>query len=292
MANSIYLAQPIPSILLDTMPAAGADGLIEIPIAITGAWKRGEAEFSITKEDLARMAANFKRRKNGEINVDYDHASEMPEVARGGPVPSAGRILKLRSNGALYAGIEFTARALELIKNREYRFVSPAIAWGVKDKTTGDDQGTTLTSLALTNRPFLEDLPPIKLSEIGSEGSGARVGTGATMSATTELIALARGRARDDGVSFAEALCRIGREHPALVNAHREAALKSPPTISFGVPVEEACNPGPVAAELMRLAKAKAAREGVRLSEALVAVAREKPLLAHEYRCEVMGVKF
>ena len=160
---------PIPSILLDVMPAAGADGLIEIPIAVTGKWKRGEMEFSNTSDDLAAMAANFKKRKNGEINIDYDHASEMPEVARGGPVPSAGRILKMRSNGALYASVEFTARALELIKAKEYRFVSPAIGYGVKDKQSGEDQGTTLTSLALTNRPFLEELPPLRLSEISGE---------------------------------------------------------------------------------------------------------------------------
>jgi phage I-like protein len=164
-------SHPIRSILLDAMPAAGADGLVEIPIAVAGAWRRGTSEFSITKQDLVAMVANFKKRKNGEINIDYDHASEMPEVAKGGPVPSAGRILKLRSNGALYAGVEFTARALEMIKAEEYRFVSPAIAWGVKDKISGEDQGTTLTSLALTNRPFLEELPPIKLSEIAGVGS-------------------------------------------------------------------------------------------------------------------------
>jgi len=156
----------LPDVLLDQVLAADGAGLVEIPIAVTGAWKRGSSEFSLTQDDLGRMAANFKKRKNGEINVDYDHASEMTDVARGGPIPSAGRILKMRSNGALYAGIEFTARALELIRNKEYRYVSPAIDWSATDKQTGNPQGTTLTSLALTNRPFLEELPPIRLSEI------------------------------------------------------------------------------------------------------------------------------
>ena len=156
----------LPDVLLDQVLAADGAGLVEIPIAVTGAWKRGSSEFSLTQDDLGRMAANFKKRKNGEINVDYDHASEMTDVARGGPIPSAGRILKMRSNGALYAGIEFTARALDLIRNKEYRYVSPAIDWSATDKQTGNPQGTTLTSLALTNRPFLEELPPIRLSEI------------------------------------------------------------------------------------------------------------------------------
>jgi phage I-like protein len=157
---------PLRSVLLDAMPTADGAGLVEIPIAVTGKWKQGTREFEITREDLGKMVANFEKRQNGEINVDYDHASEMTDVARGGPIPSAGRILKMRSNGALYAGIEFTARALELIRNKEYRYVSPAIDWSATDKQTGNPQGTTLTSLALTNRPFLEELPPIRLSEI------------------------------------------------------------------------------------------------------------------------------
>ena len=155
------------AILLDQMPTPDSAGLVEIPIAITGAWVRGEQKFALTRADLAAMVKNFAKRKNGELNVDYDHASEMPEVAHGGPVLSAGRILKMRSNGALYAGIKFTARALEFIRNDEYRYVSPAIDFGALDKITGEAQGTTLTSLALTNRPFLEELPAIKLSEIG-----------------------------------------------------------------------------------------------------------------------------
>lgn len=174
-----YLAEEtgtnLPSILLDDLPAADGAGLVEIPIAVTGKWKRGQTEFSLTGQDLASMVANFAKRKNREINVDYDHSSEMPEVARGGPVPSAGRILKMRSNGALYAGIKFTARALELIRNEEYRYVSPAIDWSAQDKQTGEPQGTTLTSLALTNRPFLEELPAIRLSEIGGETRNSKI---------------------------------------------------------------------------------------------------------------------
>jgi len=183
----VRASEKTPDVLLDVMPAVDGSGLVEIPIVVTGKWRRGASEFEITGNDLAAMVKNFRRRKNGEVNVDYDHASEMPDVARGGPVPSAGRILKMRSNGALYAGIEFTARALELVKNREYRFVSPAIAWNVPDKQTGEDQGATLTSLALTNRPFLEELPPIRLSEITGETRNLKteISEGGTMDPIT-----------------------------------------------------------------------------------------------------------
>jgi hypothetical protein len=167
-------------------------GLIRIPLAITGKWVRGATTFAISREDLESIVRNFRGRQNGEINVDYDHASEMPEVAAGGPVPSAGRIVRLdapeaaqglrgRDQGLgetsnskfqipnprfiLYGWFEPTERARQLLENREYRFISPAIEWGAKSKRTGQAQGTTLTSVALTNRPFLEELPQIRLSD-------------------------------------------------------------------------------------------------------------------------------
>jgi hypothetical protein len=169
-----------------------ADGLIRVPLAITGKWVRGATSFAITRGDLESIVRNFRGRQNGEINVDYDHASEMPEVAAGGPVPSAGRIVRLdapeRAQGLgirgqglgestnpqspipnpcfiLYGWFEPTERARGLLQNREYRFISPAIEWGARSKRTGKSQGTTLTSVALTNRPFLEELPQIRLSD-------------------------------------------------------------------------------------------------------------------------------
>jgi len=166
--------------------------LVRIPLAITGKWVRGASELSITRADLEAIHRNFQQRLNGEINVDYDHASEMPEVAAGGPIPSAGRIVKLDPpeimNGSRESGVgsrgrtdsllptpysrfilhgwyEPTDRARQLIHNREYRFISPAIDWATRNKRTGKPQGATLTSVALTNRPFLEEMPPIQLSD-------------------------------------------------------------------------------------------------------------------------------
>jgi Mu-like prophage I protein len=182
--------------------AAGeAAGKVRIPLAVTGTWVRGRNKFSITPGDLESIVRNFRERQNGEINVDYDHASEMPEVAAGGPIPSAGRIIGIdppesvkggnrksevgnRGKGdegavpdsllptsysrfILWGWFEPTERARSLVKNGEYRYISPAIDWGAKNKRTGKPQGATLTSVALTNRPFLEEMPQIRLSDPG-----------------------------------------------------------------------------------------------------------------------------
>jgi phage I-like protein len=167
--------------------AAGeAAGKVRIPLAVTGTWVRGSNKFSITPDDLESIVRNFRERQNGEINVDYDHASEMPEVAAGGPIPSAGRIVGIdlpeklganregsspfaaqHSRSILWGWFEPTERARTLVRNLEYRYISPAIDWGAKNKRTGKPQGATLTSVALTNRPFLEEMPQIRLSDPG-----------------------------------------------------------------------------------------------------------------------------
>ena len=193
-------------------PLAGeTTGKVRIPLAVTGTWVRGSNKFSITPDDLESIVRNFRERRNGEINVDYDHASEMPEVAAGGPIPSAGRIVGIDPPEGMKAGtgksevgnrgrgnegavpnsllptsysrfilwgwFEPTERARTLVKNREYRYISPAIDWGAKNKRTGKPQGATLTSVALTNRPFLEEMPQIRLSDPGYRLVDASAGT-------------------------------------------------------------------------------------------------------------------
>lgn len=141
-----------------------------IPIAMTGQWVKGEP-FSITAADLDMIITNFEKRGNAEVVVDYDHASERPDIAQGNAVPAAGWLTaptREQLDGievltALYAP---TDKAKDLIDRKEYRYVSPAIDWGFPDKKTGKPQGATLTSTALTNHPFLDQLPALQLRDI------------------------------------------------------------------------------------------------------------------------------
>ena len=200
-------------VMLSEPPGAG---LIRIPIAVTGQWKGAEKEFSIGVDDLKEIRENFRNKPTREINVDYEHASEVP-FGTGGPVLSAGRIVKLddpeKFNGSgdrkiersgeqqttrlsnsnvrpisgspdrpiahpitrspdhqirhiLWGWYEPTDRARQLIAAKEYRYISPAIRWGAKDKVTGKVAGTVLTSVALVNKPFLEEMPEIHLCEV------------------------------------------------------------------------------------------------------------------------------
>lgn len=169
--------------LFSAGPAIKLNGkkLNEVPVAVRGTWVKDGRRFSITGQDLQNMVQNFDKRKNEMLVIDYEHASEQPQVAQGGPVPAAGWIHGLlvdtgfgsrcESGGArepelLKALVEWTPEAKELIRSGQYRFFSPSVDWGARDKLTGEPQGATLTSGALTNHPFLEELPPLMLTDL------------------------------------------------------------------------------------------------------------------------------
>lgn len=177
------------------LSALPMEGLARIPILVTGSWVKGGREVSFTREELSQAIVNFHKLANHDLNVDYDHACEDLERAAGEPTPSAGRIVALdepqefRDTGSgkretkeksdvprgpypvprwiLYGRYEPTTRARQLIRNREYRYVSAAFAKDYPDRKTGESQGLTLTSVALTNQPFLDELPEIWLSVKG-----------------------------------------------------------------------------------------------------------------------------
>src|SRR5690348_1759564 len=222
--------QTTPRFLATLQPAAGeAPGKVRIPLAVTGTWVRGSNKFSITRDDLESIVRNFRERQNGEINVDYDHASEMPEVAAGGPIPSAGRIVGIDPPEAegrrtfLWGWFEPTERARALVKDREYRYISPAIDWGAKNKRTGKPQGATLTSAALTNRPFLEEMPQIRLSDPGyrllEEEAGSQVqGTSDERSKIPDSRFTTGGSMKKVQLSATEGKIRVN--HPELADEY------------------------------------------------------------------------
>lgn len=86
----------------------------------------------------------------GALHVDYEHASEI-KAPQGEAAPAAGWVDKLEvRDGAIWAHVEWTPKAKQMVADREYRFISPTFYF---------DSATLrviwLTSVALTNRPNL-----------------------------------------------------------------------------------------------------------------------------------------
>lgn len=111
---------------------------------------------SLSKADAENIIAEFEA-KATDLMIDYEHAAHRTEPGK--PVPAAGWIkgLELREDG-LYAKVEWTPKAAEHIENKEYRYISPAVAHTDEGEIKG------LFDAALVNKPAVDGMQPLSLS--------------------------------------------------------------------------------------------------------------------------------
>lgn len=131
-------------------------------IAVVGKWKgHSNGAFELKKEDLEQMILNFKNSEASEIVVDYEHATLY-----GSKAEAAGWLKELKLNGnSLQAKIDWLDDAKELIKSKKYKYLSPVIDPNTIDQVTGDNIGWSLHSVALTNKPFFEELDEVRINK-------------------------------------------------------------------------------------------------------------------------------
>lgn len=139
----------------------------EVQVLRTGTFHHPTyGKFTIKKEDLANMVKNFhesRPKPPTEMVVDWEHMSTAEPPVR---APAAGWVKDLVQRGdKLFALVEWTDEAAGEIKVKKYRFISPEFNLNYVDKESGHKIGPTLLSVALTNRPFLEGMEPVILSE-------------------------------------------------------------------------------------------------------------------------------
>ena len=110
-----------------------------------------KGEFDVDGESFEAMKAQIAQR-GVDVVIDYEHQTLTGEQA-----PAAGWVKELKLEGGnIKAVVEWTSRAAEYIKNKEYRYLSPVIT-----VRKSDNKATGLHSLALTNTPAIEDMAPI-----------------------------------------------------------------------------------------------------------------------------------
>jgi len=123
-------------------------------------------KFTITEDTIKNMIRNFnvsRPQSPTEMVVDYDHLSiENNEPMAG---RAAGWVKAVSDGGALFASVEWTNEAAEFIRNKQFRFISPEWHMNYPDKESTKTLGPTLISVALTNRPFIEGMQPVVLSD-------------------------------------------------------------------------------------------------------------------------------
>lgn len=149
------------------MKSAETETPIWIQVAKQGAF-RGHAagHFKMDAGTFTEIIANFNAQANKFIPVDFEHASEQHPTEGSIPhtgAPAQGWItaLELRADGNLWGLVTWGDIARGYIKKGQYKFLSPAIVFGAKDRVTGKPVGARLSSVALTNNPFLDGMQPV-----------------------------------------------------------------------------------------------------------------------------------
>lgn len=153
-------------------------------LAYTGefmGYRGGEQPFAFTVDHFNAMVANFRAHPaycsdalgvgcGQVVPFDFDHASELYPADGSMPVtgcPAQGWVLELECRPSANGGFElwglcdFHEPAKTYVREGRYRWVSIACAFESVDPVSGQQQGCLLTSVALTNRPFLQGLPQI-----------------------------------------------------------------------------------------------------------------------------------
>lgn len=128
--------------------------LSKVLIGVLGTWDGHYAgSFTLDNESMNQMVNNFNNQKI-DVVCDYEHQTLSGEAA-----PASGWIKNLTiEDEKLYAHVDWTDKAKELIENKEYKYVSPVFQRNTIKGTTAENIGWSLHSLSLTNRPFLEEL--------------------------------------------------------------------------------------------------------------------------------------
>ena len=103
----------------------------------------------------------FGAKKNDTV-IDYEHQTLKDVIA-----PAAAWIKRLINRGpeGLWGEVEWTPRALEFVKNKEYRYLSPVIF-----ARKSDNRAILLHSCGLTNTPAIDGMNPLanKETEVNS----------------------------------------------------------------------------------------------------------------------------
>jgi phage I-like protein len=128
---------------------AQGDFIKVVPIGVFPNHPDGPHE--ITATHLQQMADNFNNSKK-DLLFDFEHRSLFGDTRAAGWSASA----EVLEDGLYVKYPDFTPHATEMVKNREYRYLSPAYVLESRNKL-GMPIGAQLLHVALTNEPYLDN---------------------------------------------------------------------------------------------------------------------------------------
>ena len=190
-----------PGIRLSADATTGERRPIWIQAAVTGTWKGHPAhpEITFTEQTFDTIIANFHANPAYEagadgigikkvIRLDYEHTSELgvaaPGVTEKG-IPAPGFVMELRKQPGddgvveLWALVDMGEQLWGQVSRGEYLWTSVAVDPNAKDRESGAKVGNTMTSLAMTNNPFIlgmEDMTDSMREQLAGQKIAACMG--------------------------------------------------------------------------------------------------------------------
>ena len=168
MSASISILSPNrnliwPEFQIENCRTESTFGHFVVPIITLGLWDHpyyGEVTF--TQNDIDELSNNFDNRAAGyEPALYVGHGSPFD----GGGRPAAGFLEVLVQNEDVLWGI-YAAVDEEVymqVKRGQYRYSSAELTQDTVHRQSGDKLGLVLTGCALTNEPFLTNMPPVRV---------------------------------------------------------------------------------------------------------------------------------
>ena len=156
LADAIALAHP------------GEASSFEIMLCPWGDVKSSKGDFVVDEESAKLVIRAFADGKK-PIPIDYEHTTVGGEYATAsGAAPASGWITAItsRPGEGIFATVEWTAKARDMIQSDEYRYLSPVLS-----VRKSDHKVVAVSSAALTNKPAILDMMRVAAKEdsIGDE---------------------------------------------------------------------------------------------------------------------------
>jgi phage I-like protein len=135
---------------------------VEIMLMPWGQVKTADGRDFVVDEESGRLiSATFAEGKK-DIPIDFEHTTTGQRLTPTGAAPAAGWITSIRAkNGeGIFAMVKWNDSTRAMIKDDEYRYLSPVIGIRTKDR-----KAVAVESAALTNKPAIVDMERLAARE-------------------------------------------------------------------------------------------------------------------------------
>ncbi|MBI5328861.1 MAG: phage protease [Deltaproteobacteria bacterium] len=158
----------------------------EIQVIPYGFHSTAKGDFVCDEASAKKVIGTFDAKTNDMV-IDYEH-----QTLQGTEAPAAGWIKELVNKGrdGIWAVVEWTDRAKEYIKNKEYRYVSPVFL-----KRLSDNKVMALINVALTNQPNIDGMVPLVNKELKTKKEEQQ------MNRLLEALGLAADATEDEAIA-------------------------------------------------------------------------------------------